>query len=263
MPSPFPGMDPFLEGSMWKDFHHELISEVRHQLVHLLRPKFVARVELRVFIERVETPPKAIEPDVYVVAEPARGPRRNPRGHAAAAVAEPFIVQLPEFEEVEEAHIAIYDAEDREVLTVIEVLSPGNKRANSAGRRAYLEKRDGVLKSWVNLVELDLLRGGERMPTESPLPPGDYFALVRRAQARSQAEVYPWRLGDPLPPVPIPLTRDDPDVIVDLADAFRTLYDRAGYDRAINYDRPVEPALAAHDANWVAAVLANARAAKP
>lgn len=259
MPSPFPGMDPFLEATMWKDFHHELISEVRNQLVPLLRPKFVPRVELRVFIERAEPPPKSIEPDVYVTAEQAAVRQSGSRSQSAAAVAEPYIVQLPDYEEVEEAYIAIYDAEQREVLTVIEVLSPGNKRPGSAGRRSYLEKREAILKSWVNLVELDLLRGGERMPTESALPPADYFALVRRAHIRSQGEVYAWRLRDALPPVPIPLTREDPDVVVDLAAGFAALYDRAGYDRAVRYDRPVEPPLSAADAEWVATVLAKAR----
>jgi hypothetical protein len=255
-------MDPFLEGSMWSDFHHELISEIRHQLVPLLQPFFVPRVELRVYIERVDLPPKSIEPDVYVTPEPAASARESARSQSAVAVAEPYIVQLPEYEEVEEAYIAIYDGEQREVLTVIEVLSPGNKRPGSAGRRSYLEKREAVLKSWVNLVELDLLRGGERMPTETPLPPGDYFALVRRAHVRSRAEVYPWWLRDSLPRIPVPLTREDADVVVDLAAAFATLYDRAGYDRAVRYDRPIEPPLAAEDAKWVADVFAQARGAK-
>jgi hypothetical protein len=255
-------MDPFLEGSMWKDFHHELISEIRHQLVRHLGPKFVARVELRVYIERVDVPAKSIEPDVYVTAEPVAAPRATVQGQSSAAVAEPYIVQLPQYEEVEEAYIAIYDAEQREVITVIEVLSPGNKRPGSAARRSYLEKREAILRSWVNLVEFDLLRGGERMPTESPLPPGDYFALVRRAEVRARGEVYHWGLRDRLPPIPIPLTREDPDVVIDLAAAFSTLYDRAGYDRAVSYDLPVEPPLSEAEADWVAGILGRTKRAK-
>ncbi|MEX2175399.1 MAG: DUF4058 family protein [Pirellulaceae bacterium] len=255
MPSPFPGMDPFIEGQIWKDFHHELISEIRHKLVPALRPKYVPRVELRVYIERAEPPRRSIGPDVFVTAESPAALRWTSQGAPAATVAEPFLVQLPDFEDVEEPYLAIYDSEDREVITIIEVLSPGNKRANSAGRRTYLQKREEILKSWANLVELDFLRGGDRMPTESPLPAGDYFALIRRSASRSQAEVYPWRLADPLPPIPMPLAPGDDDVVLALSAVFADLYDRAGYDAAVKYGRPVEPPLAPEQAQWAAEVL--------
>jgi hypothetical protein len=51
MPSPFPGMDPYLETpELWPDVHHELISQIRSALNPTLRPHYVARVELRVYI---------------------------------------------------------------------------------------------------------------------------------------------------------------------------------------------------------------------
>src|SRR5436305_666965 len=47
MPSPFPGMDPYLEGSAWGSFHAEFIGELGRQIVPRLRPKYTAHVERR------------------------------------------------------------------------------------------------------------------------------------------------------------------------------------------------------------------------
>lgn len=257
MHSPFPGMDPYLEGQNWKDFHHELISVIRNHLVPALRPKYVPRVELRVYVERVEPPPKAIEPDVFVIERAGKSLSQASPG--AVAVAEPYLVQMPQYLEVTEPYLAIYDAADREVITVIEVLSPGNKRAGSEAQQSYLEKREDVLKSWANLVELDLLRGGQRMPTDSPLPPGDDFALVRRSTSRALGEVYSWKLRDPLPQIPIPLAKGDADVVLSLADVFADVYERAGYDGAIDYEYPVMPPLSSDESKWAAEILAAAR----
>jgi hypothetical protein len=99
------------------------------------------------------------------------------------------------------------------------------------------------------------LRGGERLPTREPLESADFFAFVCRKERLPQAEVYAWTLRQPLPAVPVPLAGDDPDVPLDLQAAFTTTYDRAGYDYALDYRRPVEPPLDPATADWVRSVL--------
>src|SRR5207244_2356124 len=103
-----------------------------------------------------------------------------------------------------------------------------------------LEKRDELLQSSSHLVELDLLRGGERLPTVEPLPAGDHYAFVSRAPARPKVAVYAWPLRHPLPAIPIPLAGGDPDAFLDLQAAFTSAYDRALYSYSLDYRRPVE-----------------------
>ena len=145
-----------------------------------------------------------------------------------------------------------------EVVTVIEVLSPGNKRPGSDGRREYLNKRETVLRSPAHLLELDLLRGGERLPTIEALPRADYYAFVCRARRRPLAEVYPWTLYQPLPSIPVPLAQGDPEIALDLQAVFTTVYDRAGYDYALDYAQPVAPPLSEDEQAWCAAILQQA-----
>jgi hypothetical protein len=151
-------------------------------------------------------------------------------------------------EEVREAYITILDREGLEVVTVIELLSPGNKRSGSDGRREYLSKREGILRSSSHLVEVDLLRGGARLPTVEPPPPADYYVYVARALARPRIEVYPSSLRDRLPSIPVPLSGADPDAELDLQAAFERVYARVGYDYSLDYSRPVEPPLEEADA---------------
>jgi uncharacterized protein DUF4058 len=137
----------------------------------------------------------------------------------------------------------------RDVVTVIEVLSPWNKTGDGHGE--YLEKREALLKSPVNLVELDLLRGGRRLPTVEPLPPSDLFAFVSRGSQRPKCEVYPWSQRRALPTIPIPLAPGDADVLLELQPAFDETYNRAGYRYSVDYTLPIEPPLSESDSAWM------------
>jgi hypothetical protein len=150
---------------------------------------------------------------------------------------------LPIPEEQREAFLTIRHRETKELVTVIEVLSAANKRPGSDGRTEYLRKRQEYLLAPVNLVELDLLRGGRRLPTNTPLPAGDFFALVRRRPHPFQADAYAWQLAEQMPAIPIPLLPEDPDAHLDLNAAFASVYERAGYDALLDYARPVDPPL--------------------
>jgi hypothetical protein len=140
------------------------------------------------------------------------------------------------------------------VVTVIELLSPWNK-SPSGGSDEYLAKRSDIFQPPSHLVELDLLRSGQRLATREPLAPADYYAFVCRKQRLPRAEVYAWSLRDRLPVIPVPLATDDPDVPFDLQAAFTKTYDRSGYDYSLDYHSPVEPPLDASATEWVRSVL--------
>ena len=256
MPSPFPGMDPFLENQLWRGFHHALISEIHHALMLQVRPRYVVDIEEDVYIAKDDgTPLRVIVPDVAV--QSGTGWREFSNGNLAVAT-EPIIVTLPMSEPQEIPYLVIRRRDNSETVTVIEVLSPTNKSSRD-GRTEYLAKRNSLLRSRVHLVELDLLRGGERLPTIEELPQGDYLAFVSRATQRPLAAVYAWTLEQPLPMIPIPLDVGDPDAQLSLQEVFNTTYDRAGYDYVLNYTHPVQPSVAAARAEWIQQVLAQSQ----
>jgi len=253
MPSPFPGMDPYLESQVWEDFHHDYISEIRGALMPGLGEKYVARIQQRVYLEHApDSQARTIKPDVAVVREPEPAVHR---GQGAPTISPPLGIPLLMPEEIREAYVEVRLLDGEQVVTVIEILSPTNKRSGTDGRREYLTKREGVLRSGVLFVEVDLLRGGERMPMARPFPPMDYYALVSRAQRRPTAEVWPFTLRDPLPVIPIPLADQDPDIPLDLQGTFTAVHDRARYDRSPGYERGTTPPLNPEDADWARALL--------
>lgn len=256
MPSPFPGMDPFIESQCWRDFHSSVIGEIRSALLPWLRPNYVAFVEEDVYIAREDwTPVRVVVPDVGISRQ------RDWTGSAdagALVAAEPTIVTLPMTDPIEIPWLAIRKRENDHMVAVIEVLSPTNKSPRD-GRNEYLHKRNLLLRSQAHLIEIDLLRGGERLPTVEPHPSGDYFVFVSRSERRPSAEVIGWTVGQRMPTVPIPLADGDADVPLDLQSVFNGTYDRAGYDYALKYDRPVEPPLDEHRLSWLSQFLPRSR----
>ena len=255
MLSAFPGMDPFIEGQGWEDFHQGFIAELSAALVAQVRPRYVVRKERRIYVEHsLSTEDRAIRTDVAVLASDHDEPVAKGPESPGSAIA-PVVISLPMPEERREAYLTIRQRGSMEVVAVIELLSPGNKRPGSDGRREYLSKREEILQSVTHLVELDLLRGGVRLPTADPLPPADYYVFVCREHRRYQADVYSWTLRHRLPQVPVPLAGDDPDVLVDLQQVFTSVYDKAGYDYSLDYRRTIEPPLSDADTKWAGELL--------
>lgn len=259
MPSPFPGMDPFIECQEWEDFHSRLSTAISDFLSPQLGLRYIVRVERRIYVEHVgDDDPRIILSDAAVLVSPWKSWAVSEETAASVAMAvAPVECELPMPEERRESYLVIRHRETMEVVTVLETLSPTNKRPGSDGRREYLAKREQVLQSKSHLVELDLLRGGQRLPTVRPLPPGDYYAIVSRRNKRPKAMAYGWTLRQPIPPIAIPLLREDPDVTLDLQSVVATVYDRARYDRSIDYQRPLEPPPSPDDAQWIRELVAG------
>jgi hypothetical protein len=260
MPSPFPGMDPYLEEpGLWPDVHHGLISQIQAELNARVRPKYHVRVEERVYISDENDPGReVIVPDLRV--SPAG--RDEPHGWSAeemgtgyAAVAEPVVLTTLIDDEIHEAFLEVIDRQERMVVTVIEILSPTNKVSGSRGRASYLAKRQEVMTSPSHLVEIDLLRAGVAIHTRELLPPADYYVHVSRKVQRPKGVVWPILLAQRLPAISIPLRPDDEDVSLDLQEVLSTAYDRAAYDVAIDYRREPVPPLNETQQPWAHTLL--------
>jgi Protein of unknown function (DUF4058) len=238
MPSPFPGVDPYLEGQhFWEDFRASFLTYLRDALNDVLPDRYVAQLGERFrLVELSERKARSVRPDVAVVEQAGRPKRRAAiRGRTGGTMTlEPVTIPLPTVEtEVQEVWIEIRRRTGRAPVSVIELLSPTIKTGD--GFADYKTKRNSLIRQRVHLIEIDLLLGGRRLPMGKALPPGDFYALVSRAQQRPQSEVYAWSVRDPLPVIPIPLAKPDPDIMADLGAVFATTYDRGRYARLLDY----------------------------
>jgi hypothetical protein len=253
-------MDPFIESSDWEDFHANMITAIQAALVPIVRPGYSVRAERRVYIDHPGDEPTAYRADLAVIQKDDPSATKEVRQSTAnyeSATYDLVPVEryLPGPVETIENYLVIRHLGSGDVVTVIELLSPSNKRIGSEGRKAYLNKREEILSTRTNLVELDLLRGGARLPTVQPLPPGDYFAFVCRAKRRRVASVYAWPLEHRLPVIPIPLAIDAPEVPLDLQKVFSDVYDRAGYDYSLQYQTPLAVPLSVAHSQWAQSLL--------
>jgi hypothetical protein len=239
MPSPFPGMDPYLEGSLWTTFHFALGAEIVRQLAPRLRPRYLVLPVERFLIETTDD--VAITTSIYPDVGVARIGVDSAPTRATTAVTAPLQLMTIIPEAVPHVAIEIRDTAHRQQVTAIGILSPTNKRGE--GRIEYLAKRRRILLSTAHLLEIDLLRQGQRVPMQQTLPPAEYFIFLSRADERPLTGVWPVALSQPLPTVPIPLLPGDPDALLDLQHTFTSAYDLLGYDLALDYTQPPEVAL--------------------
>lgn len=253
MPSPFPGMDPYLEGSLWMSVHAQLTAEIARQLAPKLRPRYLALTSERVVLEFSDAN-GATASSFYSDIAVARGARQEPTMGGTAIATAPIRLQTVVPIEVPCVSVEIRDTAERRLVAVIEVLSPTNKKA---GREEYLAKRHHLLLTPTHLLEIDLLHEGRRPPMREQLPNAPYFVFLSRGDQRPFTDVWPIRLQDSLPEVPVPLLPGDPDVALDLQQALSRVYDSIGYDLAINYREPPPVRLPPDDALWVERLLVS------
>ena len=248
MPSPFPGMNPYLEQpAAWQDFHQRLITYISETLVAQIRPGFFVKIEESVFIHEPDANERGkmfARPDVSVFERDGGGVAvAEPRTNSLAA----RIAQLPDVEIEKHSYVEIRDRHSRGLVTLIEVLSPSNKRYGP-DREQYMQKRGILMYSPVSIVEIDLLRGGPHLPLTG-IPDCDYRVMVSRRSMRPDVLAWAINLRDVLPVIPIPLKGDVPDASLDLQALLHKVYDAAGYEDYI-YSTSPEPPLTSEQYEW-------------
>lgn len=265
MESPFPGMDPFIEGTgIWQDFHQRLAEEISSQLNQQITPGYFAGLIPHMVYDTIEVAelplsprprPQIIQPDVGVFQN------------------SPFPAGRPDVIEIDTpssqgkirldmplrwAGVEVRDAKDGTLVTAIEILSPVNKRPGHKAQIDYLRKRRDIFRTRVHLIEIDLLRGGERLPLDSDLPEAPYYVFLSREEQRPFIDVWAMQLQSRLPRFPVPLRAPDPDAKLDLDAAVKSVYQRGAYRTRINYhNRVPAPPLSPEQAAWVDALLAT------
>ncbi|MBI3464800.1 MAG: DUF4058 family protein [Planctomycetes bacterium] len=261
MPSPFPGMDPFLEDpEVFPDLHDSFIVFLRETIQRQLPIPYYAALGQRLWVEVAR---REIEPDVHI---------RRGRGatEGAVAVAEPstgrkVIIEVPH-DERKESFIEIRrKGTPNQLVATIEILSLSNKTPGQHGRGLYLRKQQEVLGSDIHLVEVDLLRAGVHT-TAVPLQdvqarcqPYHYHVCVHRFDRFEEYVVYPVELRERLPEIEIPLLPDDPAILVNLQAVFERVYDAAAYQRDLDYTSDPVPPLGPEETTWMRKVLSASR----
>jgi hypothetical protein len=262
MPSPFPGMDPYLEDPhLWPGFHSKFMNVLHESLNDRILPDYYADIEERVYItDEYDLGRKFIIPDIRIIPSGRRtgSVRSQPvLSTGGAAVCEPIEFADPLIDdEVHEPYVRIVERRSKRVITVIEVLSPTNKAPGSRGREQYLAKRADAMRSSTHWVEIDLLREGDAIVPRWEFPPCQNTVYISKHGPKgTRAKGWPIELVQRLPPIPIPLKHPDPDVTLDLQETFATTYDRGSYAFKLDYRRDPVPPLPAALAKWADKLL--------
>lgn len=259
MPSPFPGMDPYLEDpARWPGVHHWLITSICELLNAQLRPRYYTLVEERVYIsDELDAGRSVMIPDVRVVkSHDAALERTQSTGVATAEVAEPIVVDIIDLD-IREPYVTLIDRHDRSVVAVIEVVSPTNKVVGGSGRESFERKRRETMNSSTHWIEIDLLRMGNTLAGfRAGAAKHEYAAFVSRYRTPRRLNLlWPIRLAQQLPTITIPLKGDDPDATLGLQAVLTSAYDRSGYEFEIDYATDPSPPLDPEFHRWADRLL--------
>ncbi len=266
MPSPFPGMDPYLEGYLWPDVHYALPSEIRRRLAPQVRPRYAVRIEVATYHdENPESEIGIMYPDLEIwrrrsasqaleSVSPASFGADIVAAERVSPITQPITVPLLDYE-VRIATVEVYDAVQNQLITSVEVISPYNKR--EPGLNKYREKQRRLREAGVHLLEIDLIRRGQRpvktgaVVTDSEIFDAHYLVTLIRGGV-NRLDAWPVNVQERLPVVAVPLRPPDGDVPLDLAAVLTTIYDEAGYDLSIDYSQnPPPPEFDAKTREWV------------
>ena len=257
MPSPFPGMDPWLEDpAIFPDLPDALIIYLRDAINAQLPEPYVASAATRVWIDDGELR----EPDVFPT-----GPNARPNFADTVQLYDVpgLMVIAPEALPVEVRYVEIRSTHGDRLVTSLEVLSPSNKAPGGKGREQYLDEQGRCRVAGVALVEIDLLRDGRHTTAV------DYDQLARRAPnfcyhvcASGRAVLNHYivaavSLADRLPRVPIPLDRGVPPIFVELQPLLDRAYDNSRYARKARYGEPPRPPLNTAEQAWADDILSK------
>lgn len=262
-------MDPYLEGRLWPDVHHRLATEISRRLTPRLRPRYVARIEVAIIQDVSYASEITIAyPDVAVLRSKHASVLHDGRETASAYNVHatptpwgtippaPLVMEAPDAFRFKQATVEVRRADDNQLITAIEIISPANKR--DPGLTEYQRKRQRLYQTGVHLLEIDLIRRGAR-PTNLPQAPQTSYLVTLTRSHNRMIELWPIRLQDPLPMLPVPLSAPDVDVPLELDEILAAIYDEAAYDLSIDYSAPPPPPLLSdEDASWMKSLLEKA-----
>lgn len=255
MPSPFPGMDPYLESPpFWGVLHSNLLTFVQGELKRRLPTNYSVWSDIYIWLHEPDAETRRGKPDDFITTshmQEAEG--------SLMTLAAPATTILPAIRREGNKYLKIKEVHSDRVVTVIEFLSPANK-AGGEDYDAFLAKRNEYLATRTNIVEIDLHRTGRRMPMGEPSPPrADYYVFICRAEDFPKTAIWPFGVRDPLPEIPVPLKPEDGFVLLPLKLPFDLAYDQGPYDREVDYARPPRIELQGEDANWATELLRRSR----
>ena len=260
MPSPFPGMDPYLEHpEFFPGLHDRLIVYLCEFLQPRLPDPYYAETRARVWVEYTD---RFLTPDLNLsrTDQPSKGPTGSASPERGVAVGISPSALLGE--EMRESFLEILTVRGkRQLVTAIEILSPSNKTPGESGRTQYIEKQRELHNSRVNVVEIDLLRGGRhttlarREQVIAAVGSFDYHISIRKMDDLEQAHVHAFRLDQRVPEIVVPLLPGDGGTTVDLQAVFDRCYDTGPYRRAAPYRQAPEPPLTPEQAAWAEKLL--------
>ena len=263
--NPFPGMNPYLERpELWHGIHTSVIAGMQRWLAPRLRPEYMVRIEERMYVSE-EMDGRGLRrarlPDVMVLDDGA-GASTSTAVVEAPRSKDAIPVRLPYEEEQRQRYLEVIRVSNREVVAVIELLSPSNKI--TPGREAYIAKRNQVFYSMSHLVEIDLLRSGNPLPVIGDVPPSHYRILVTNARSDDAiADLYPCSIQSPIPIFVMPLAEGSEGIAIDLKPIIDEVYVLGSYDRDIDYDQDPEPPLSDPDRAWIDQLLRDQGLRKP
>lgn len=259
MASPFPGMDPYLEGELWPDLHHMLAAVVRELIAPQLPPSYIAKIEAYNILDTEPgqdlsimcTDVEVIQKGAPIVSEPEVA-----YGKETTALTPPTVkIPAMPFVEVRIPVVAIRDKKKNRLITAIESMSPVNKR--NPGLGPYRNKRQKLHTNGVHLLEVDLIRRGAR-PFEHPLLPKSHYTVLLLRGESSETEAWTFSVRDQLPVVPVPLQVPDPDIKLDSGRVFSLAYSRSHYGAEIDYGtEPPPPLFTQTDRDWMNGLVKN------
>lgn len=245
--SPFPGMDPYIEArGLWGDFHADLIASIKRYLNSQLPSRYVARAGERSYIDTIDPDGeflkrRTIIPDVSVQERQKDVTHQTSPAAVEEAGDEWVVMYGTQHEEIRESFIDIRDLEtNNRLVTSIEILSPTNKRPNSKGWDEYESKRGDFFQGMANLVEIDLLRGGQRHVMKTPWPNSPYYLMVMRSHEAPACRVWRAYATRPLHAIPIPLLPSDPDVQLSLQPLIDDIYLDSRYALDVRYNEATD-----------------------
>jgi hypothetical protein len=243
-------MDPYLEHpTLWADVHDRLIAALADAIAPLVAPNYYVGLQRHAYLLLPGDRLYVGKPDVTVGNTwPSPAPVAVAPTLGSVAALE---VEVPMAEEVDESYLEVREVKTARLVTVIEVLSPVNK-SHPEGREEYIEKRNHILSTRTNLVEIDLLRSGEPMTVLGANADTHYRILISPGWARPRAQLYAFNVRQPIPTFPLPLLRQDEQPLVPLNDILHDLYTRARFDLRLDYRAPPTPPLSVEDAEWAA-----------